>query len=206
MTAWLGLCSSARRGAAGGASGLARKIPPRWTALRRLPPTASASWTLSSSTAAGQKQVLQLAVGWFREPLATAGLGAVRFKVVVRDHLEAEVDAHHQDMREARNCFDEGGVRILFSVTDAAARPMVFSRQQPPAQPGSPPQLQELFRSHADLCWAVCWASFGPLQAGLPQSLPRGALPRLPAWEPARLLCGRRTSTQHRASSTGSPK
>jgi hypothetical protein len=41
MSPWLGLCSSARRGAARGASGLARKIPPLWAALRRLPPTAS---------------------------------------------------------------------------------------------------------------------------------------------------------------------
>jgi hypothetical protein len=29
--------------------------------------------------------------------------------------------------------------------------PMVFSRRQPPAQPGSPAQLEELFRSSADL-------------------------------------------------------
>jgi hypothetical protein len=43
MSPWVGLCSSARRGAARGASGLARKIPPLWAALRRLPPTASAS-------------------------------------------------------------------------------------------------------------------------------------------------------------------
>jgi hypothetical protein len=68
------------------------------------------------------------------------------------DAVDADVAAaHHQDKREARNCFDAGGVRMLFSVTDAAARPMVFSRRQPPAQPGSPAQLQELLRSHADL-------------------------------------------------------
>jgi hypothetical protein len=40
MSPWVGLCSSARRGAARGASGLARKIPPLWAALRRLPPRA----------------------------------------------------------------------------------------------------------------------------------------------------------------------
>jgi hypothetical protein len=50
MSPWVGLCSSARRGAAMGASGLARTARPLWAALRRLPPTASASWTLSSST------------------------------------------------------------------------------------------------------------------------------------------------------------
>ncbi len=38
----------------------------------------------------------------------------------------------------------EGGVRMLFSVTDAS-RPMVFSRQQPSGE------LVELFRSHTDL-------------------------------------------------------
>jgi hypothetical protein len=43
MSPWLGLSSSARRGPARGASGLAsartaRKIPPLWAALRRLPP------------------------------------------------------------------------------------------------------------------------------------------------------------------------
>jgi hypothetical protein len=65
----------------------------------------------------------------------------VRFKVVVRDHLEADAE----DRREARNCFDEGGVRILFSVTAAAARPMVYSRQQPSGE------LVELLRSSADL-------------------------------------------------------
>ncbi len=87
---------------------------------------------LSRWRAAGQlgKQLLALAVSWFREPLAAARLGAVRFKVVVRDAADAAA-AHHQDRREARNCFNEGGVRILFSVTDEAARPMVFSRQQP---------------------------------------------------------------------------
>jgi hypothetical protein len=43
MSPWVGLCSSARRGAARGASGwasparTARKIPPLWAALRRLP-------------------------------------------------------------------------------------------------------------------------------------------------------------------------
>jgi hypothetical protein len=68
----------------------------------------------------------------------------VRFKVVVRDAADAAA-AHHQDRREARNCFDEGGVRILFSVTDAAARPMVFSRQQPSGE------LVELLRSTAPL-------------------------------------------------------
>jgi hypothetical protein len=68
----------------------------------------------------------------------------VRFKVVVSDGANATA-AHHQDVREARSCFNEGGVRILFSVTDAAARPMVFSRQQPSGT------LVELFRSHADL-------------------------------------------------------
>jgi hypothetical protein len=66
----------------------------------------------------------------------------VRFKVVVRDDAD-EAAAHHR--REARNCFDEGGVRILFSVTDAADRPMVFSRQQPSSE------LEELLRSRADL-------------------------------------------------------
>jgi hypothetical protein len=86
-----------------------------------------------------------VAVSWFRKPLRGARLGAVRFKVVVRDHLEADADAHHQDRREARNCFNEGGVRILFSVTDAAARSMVFSRQQPSGE------LLELFRSTAPL-------------------------------------------------------
>jgi hypothetical protein len=117
MSPWVGLCSSARRGVAGGASGwasparAARKIPPLWTALRRLPPTASNSWTLFSSS---------------ETPLRCAG-------------------AHHQDRREARNCFDEGGVRILFSVTPAGQRPMVFSRQQPSGD------LAELLRSHADL-------------------------------------------------------
>jgi hypothetical protein len=40
MSPWLGSSSSARWGAARGASGLA-KIPPLWAALRRLPPTAS---------------------------------------------------------------------------------------------------------------------------------------------------------------------
>ncbi len=98
------------------------------------------------AAAAGQlgKQVLALAVSWFREPLAAARLGAVRFKVVVSDGANAAA-AHHQDRREARTCFDEGGVRILFSVTDAAARPMVFSRQQPSGD------LAELLRSHAAL-------------------------------------------------------
>jgi hypothetical protein len=42
MSPWLGLCSSARWRAARGASGWARKIPPLWAALRRLPRTASA--------------------------------------------------------------------------------------------------------------------------------------------------------------------
>ena len=35
-------------------------------------------------------ELLQLAVGWFAEPLRAAGLGAVRFKVVVRDAAEAD--------------------------------------------------------------------------------------------------------------------
>jgi hypothetical protein len=34
-------------------------------------------------------------------------------------------------LREARSCFDEGGIRMLFRVTEAAARPMVYSRRQP---------------------------------------------------------------------------
>jgi hypothetical protein len=56
MTAWLGLCSL---GAAGGASGSASpartagRNPPLWTALRRLAPPASNSWTLSSSSESG---------------------------------------------------------------------------------------------------------------------------------------------------------
>ncbi len=51
----------------------------------------------------------------------------------------------HQDRREARSCFDAGGVRILFSVTPAGQRPMVFSRQQPSGE------LEELVRSTAPL-------------------------------------------------------
>jgi hypothetical protein len=45
---------------------------------------------LSRWRAAGQlgKQLLELAVSWFREPLRAAGLGAVRFKVVVRDDAD----------------------------------------------------------------------------------------------------------------------
>jgi hypothetical protein len=79
------------------------------------------------------------------EPLVgLVQLGAVRFKVVVSDAANAAAP-HHRDMREARSCFDEGGVRMLFSVTDTAARPMVYSRQQPSGE------LAELFRSHADL-------------------------------------------------------
>jgi hypothetical protein len=70
------------------------------------------------------------------------GLGPCAFKVVVSDAANAEA-AHHQDRREARSCFDAGGVRMLFSVTATAARPMVFSRRQA--------QFEELFRSHADL-------------------------------------------------------
>jgi hypothetical protein len=68
----------------------------------------------------------------------------VRFKVVVRAAADAAAE-HHQDRREARSCFDQGGVRILFSVTETAARPMVYSRQQPSGE------LLALFRSSADL-------------------------------------------------------
>ncbi len=68
----------------------------------------------------------------------------MRFKVVVSDAANGTAP-HHQDRREARTCFDEGGVRILFSVTDAAERPMVFSRWQPSGD------LAELLRSHAAL-------------------------------------------------------
>ncbi len=49
MTAWLGLSSSASWSR--GACGLARPARPLWAALRRLPPTASASWTLLARAA-----------------------------------------------------------------------------------------------------------------------------------------------------------
>jgi hypothetical protein len=46
---------------------------------------------LSRWRAAGQlgKELLELAVSWFSEPLRAAGLGAVRFKVVVSDAASA---------------------------------------------------------------------------------------------------------------------
>jgi hypothetical protein len=113
---------------------------------------ASPATTTTSTSAAGEQ--LQLVSSASRSSrwlsagsvsrCAQPAWGPCAFKVVVSDAANAAA-AHHQDRREARTCFDEGGVRILFSVTDAAARPMVFSRQQPSGD------LVELLRSHAAL-------------------------------------------------------